>query len=70
MQQLSKIFKIDQVTTSGYRPQSNGALESSHLVLTEYICQSLKNLKIEIKFYHSPPSHTTQCTRIYKFHSI
>ena len=27
MQQLSKIFKIDQVTTYGYQPQSNGALE-------------------------------------------
>ena len=43
MQQLSKIFKIDQVTTSGYRPQSNGALERSHLVLTEYI--RLANIK-------------------------
>ena len=42
MQQLSKIFRIDQVTTSGYRPQSNGALERSHLVLTEYIRQYIE----------------------------
>ena len=42
MQQLSKIFKIDQVTTSGYRPQCNGALERSHLVLTEYILQYIE----------------------------
>ena len=32
-----KIFKIKQLTTSGYRPQTNGALEHSHIMLAEYI---------------------------------
>ena len=34
---MTKVFKINHVTTSGYRPQTNGALERSHIVLTEYI---------------------------------
>lgn len=42
MQHLSKIFKIEQVTTSGYRPQANGALERSHLALIEYIRQYIE----------------------------
>jgi len=42
MQQLGKIFKIDQVTTSGYRPQTNGALERTHLALMEYIRQYIE----------------------------
>ena len=34
---LSKIFGIKQITTSGYRPQSNGSLERSHAVLMDYV---------------------------------
>lgn len=34
---MAKIFKINHVTTSGYRPQSNGALERSHHSLIEYL---------------------------------
>ncbi|CAK9816540.1 Retrovirus-related Pol polyprotein from transposon 17.6 [Anthophora quadrimaculata] len=41
IQHLAKIFKIQHVTTSGYRPQTNGALERSHIVLTEYISHYL-----------------------------
>ena len=37
MQKLCKLFQIQQVTTSGYRPQSNGSLERSHIVLAEFI---------------------------------
>ena len=43
MRKLSKIFKIKQVTTSGYRPQTNGALERSHAVLEAYIRQYSKD---------------------------
>lgn len=35
--QLSKILRFQHITTSGYRPQSNGALERSHHVLAEYL---------------------------------
>lgn len=35
--QLGKILRFYHVTTSGYRPQSNGALERSHHVLVEYL---------------------------------
>ena len=37
LRKLSKIFGIKQITTSGYRPQSNGSLERSHAVLVDYI---------------------------------
>ena len=37
MTHLAEIFKIKQLTTSGYRPQTNGSLERSHIVLTEYL---------------------------------
>ncbi|CAK9834654.1 Retrovirus-related Pol polyprotein from transposon 17.6 [Anthophora retusa] len=37
MTHLAEIFKIKQFTTSGYRPQTNGSLERSHIVLTEYL---------------------------------
>ena len=37
MQELCKLFQIQQVTTSRYRPQSNGSLERSHMVLAEFI---------------------------------
>lgn len=35
--QLGKILRFHHITTSGYRPQSNGALERSHHVLVEYL---------------------------------
>ena len=37
LRKLSKIFGIKQISTSGYRPQSNGSLERSHAVLVDYI---------------------------------
>ena len=37
MKKLEGIFKVKQLTTSGYRPQTNGSLECSHIVLTDYI---------------------------------
>ncbi|XP_043263448.1 uncharacterized protein LOC122403783 [Colletes gigas] len=37
MTHMAEIFKIKQLTTSGYRPQTNGSLERSHHVLTEYL---------------------------------
>lgn len=37
IKQLCKLFKIKQIRTTAYRPQSNGSLERSHLVLTEHI---------------------------------
>ena len=37
LRKLSKIFVVKQITTSGYRPQSNGSLERSHAVLMDYI---------------------------------
>ena len=37
MKKLENIFKVKQLTTSGYRPQTNGSLERSHIVLTDYI---------------------------------
>ena len=40
---LSEIFKIKQITTSGYRPQTNGSLERSHIVLTEYLKHYMDN---------------------------
>nr|XP_034195210.1 uncharacterized protein LOC117611386 [Osmia lignaria] len=43
MKNLSEIFKIKQITTSGYRPQTNGSLERSHIVLTEYLKHYMDN---------------------------
>lgn len=37
MKEITKIFKIKQVKTSIYHPQSNGTLERSHHVLAEYL---------------------------------
>lgn len=37
MKEIARIFKIKQVKTSVYHPQSNGALERSHHVLAEYL---------------------------------
>ena len=37
MKKLENIFKVKQLTTSGYQPQTNGSLERSHIVLTDYI---------------------------------
>lgn len=38
-QEICEIFRVNQLTTSGYRPQTNGALERSHIVLVEYVKQ-------------------------------
>ncbi|XP_015124616.1 uncharacterized protein LOC107046506 [Diachasma alloeum] len=35
--QLGKVLRFHHITTSGYRPQSNGALERNHHVLAEYL---------------------------------
>ncbi|XP_076297797.1 uncharacterized protein LOC143217410 [Lasioglossum baleicum] len=43
MTNLAEIFKIKQITTSGYRPQTNGSLERSHIVLTEYLKHYMEN---------------------------
>lgn len=43
MTHLSEIFKIKQITTSGYRPQTNGSLERSHIVLAEYLKHYMDN---------------------------
>ena len=37
LREIAKIFKIKQLTTSGYRPPTHGALERSHIMLAEYI---------------------------------
>ena len=37
LRKLSKIFGVKQITTSGYRPQSDGSLERTHAVLIDYI---------------------------------
>lgn len=34
---LAMLFRIKHMTTSGYHPQTNGSLERSHIVLTEFI---------------------------------
>lgn len=39
MKEIAKIFKIRQVKTSVYYPESNGSLERSHHVLAEYLKQ-------------------------------
>ena len=40
---LTKIFKIKQLTTSGYHPQTNGSLERSHQVLSDYLKHYLRD---------------------------
>ena len=37
LRKLSTIFGVKQVTTPGYRPQSNGSLEKSHVVVMNCI---------------------------------
>lgn len=39
MHQIAKRFRIKQIKTTSYRPQSNGALERSHHVLAEFLKQ-------------------------------
>ena len=39
MRKLEKLFNVKQLTTSGYRPQTKGSLERSHIALTDYIKQ-------------------------------
>ena len=37
MKKLENIFQVKQLSTSGYRPQTKGSLERTHIVLTDYI---------------------------------
>ena len=37
MRKLGKIFGVKQLSVSGYRPQTNGSLKRSYIVLTDYI---------------------------------
>lgn len=37
MKQLTKVLKIKQIKTTAFHPQSNGSLERSHQVLTDYL---------------------------------
>lgn len=37
MRKLEKLFHIKQITTLGYRPQTNGSLERSHVVFSDFI---------------------------------
>ena len=37
MRKLEKLFNVKQLTTPGYRPQTNGSLERSHIILTDYV---------------------------------
>jgi Integrase core domain. len=39
MKQLAKIYKIKQIKTTAFHPQSNGSLERSHHLLIEYLKQ-------------------------------
>ena len=40
---LTKIFKIKQLSTSAYHPQTNGGLERSHQVLADYLKHYLRD---------------------------
>lgn len=44
IQKLGKIFKIEQVTTFGYHPQTNGSLERTHLSEQFSLVQTIKPL--------------------------
>lgn len=37
VKELNKLFKIKHIFSSPYHPQTNGALERSHLTLKEYL---------------------------------
>lgn len=39
MKQLSKIYRIRQIRTTAFHPQSNGSIERSHHLLVEYLKQ-------------------------------
>ena len=39
MKQISKRFRIKQIKTTAFHPQSNGSLERSHHALSEYLKQ-------------------------------
>jgi len=43
MKKFAKYFKITQYRTSAFHPQSNGSLERSHHVLTEYLKHYISN---------------------------
>jgi hypothetical protein len=38
MSHLSKLLRISKINTTAFRPQSNGSIERSHAVITEYLC--------------------------------
>ena len=40
---LTKIFKIKQLMTSRYHPQTNGSLDRSHQVLSDYLKHYLRD---------------------------
>lgn len=37
LKEVARLFRIKQIQTSAYRPQSNGALERSHATLADYL---------------------------------
>lgn len=37
MKKISKLFKIKQIQTTAYHPESNGALERSHATIADYL---------------------------------
>lgn len=43
IKELFKLFKIGHLTSSPYHPQTNGALERSHLTLKEYLKHYINN---------------------------
>lgn len=43
MSKLTKIFKIKQLSSSGYHHQTNGSLERSHQVLADYLKHYLRD---------------------------
>ena len=43
MKKVAKRFRIKRYTTSAYHPQSNGSIERSHHVLTEYLKLYIEN---------------------------
>ena len=43
MKKVAKRFRIKRYTTSAYHPQSNGSIERSHHVLTEYLNLYIEN---------------------------
>ena len=53
MKKLEGLFNVKQLTTSGYRPQTNGSLERSYIVLTDYIKHYANDYTTRIVCSHS-----------------